>query len=163
MKIIREMGFYFMTLMLVISCITSVLSNLSDEENNYERVIKIIDSTRISEREYENKYSERRVEYTFVIITTDKNEFYLSKSNLGNWDSLTSENLKGKKVEVLLRNTNDRTGNLNPTKVNIGGKTIISKKQNLKYNYIIIGMTILCIFYSIWLIRKRLIDNTCSY
>ena len=157
------MGFYFLTLMLVISCITSILPNLSTEENRYEKNIKIIDSTRVTEREYKSKYWQKRIEYTFVIITTDKKEFYLSKSNLDNWDSLNSANLRGKKLEILLRNTNNRTGNLNPINVNIDGKTIMSQKENVKYDYIIIGLTILCVFHSSRLVRKRLnSNNTCS-
>ena len=159
---IREMGFYFLTLMLVVVCITSVIPNLSTEERKYDKEIKIIDSIRVSEREYENKYSQKRIEYTLVITTTDKNEFYLSKSNLENWDSLTSLNLKGKNIEVLLRNTDNRTGNLNPISVIIDGKTIMSQKENIKDNYIIVGLTILCVLYLSWLARKRLNSNKTS-
>jgi hypothetical protein len=86
---------------------------------------------------------------------------YLSKSNLQNWDSLVSANLKGKKIEVFLRNTNDKTGNLNPAKLIIDSKTIISKKENVFYDYLIILLTIFCIFYSITFIKKRLeLNNT---
>jgi hypothetical protein len=162
MNVIREMGFYFLTLMLVVVSITSVIPNLSTEEKKYDKELKIIDSIRVSEREYENKYSQKRIEYTLVITTTDKNEFYLSKSNLENWDSLTSVNLKGKKIEVLLRNTDNRTGNLNPMSVIIDGKTIMSQKENVKDNYIIVGLTILCVLYSSWLARKRLNSNNTS-
>lgn len=163
MNMAREMGFYFLTLMLVIFCINSIIPNLSFEENNYKKAVKFITSTKISEREYENKYSQKKVEYTYVIVTTDKNEYYISKSNLNNWDSLFSTNLKGKKIEVLLRNTNDRTGNLNPANVIIDGKTIISKKEDVFHNYLIIILTIFSIMYSITLIRKRLeMNNTSS-
>ena len=161
MSIIREIGFYFLTLMAVVSCLTSIIPNLSLDEDNYEKQVKIIDSSSISKKEYENKYSKKNVEYTFVIITTDKYEYYLSKSNLQNWDSLVSANLKGKKIEVFLRNTNDKTGNLNPAKLIIDSKTIISIKENVFYDYLIILLTIFCIFYSITFIKKRLeLNNT---
>ena len=156
MNILREMGFHFVTLMLFISCITFIIPNISTEESKYYKEIKIIDSTRVSERQYEKKYSKKRIEYTLVIVTTDKKEFYLSKSNLDNWDSLMGQKLRGKLIEVLLRNTSDRTSNLNPNNVIIDGKTIISQKENIKGKYIIIGLTILCVLYSSWLIRKRL-------
>jgi len=163
MNIIREMGIYFLTLTLVVVCITSVIPNLSNQEKKYDKEVKIIEGIRISEREYKNKYSQKIIEYTLVIKTTDKNEFYLSKNNLENWDSLSSQNLNGKKIEVLLRKTNDRTGNLNPMSVIIDGKTIISQKENVKENYIIVGLTIVCFLYSSWLARKRLnINNTSS-
>ena len=74
---------------------------------------KIIDSTRIIEREYEDKYG-KNTEYTLAIVTTDGNEFYISKDNLVNWDSLNSVSSKGKKLKALLRNTSNRTENKIP-------------------------------------------------
>jgi hypothetical protein len=159
MNMSREMGFYFVTLMLVAVSITSVIPNLSTEARKYDKEIKVIDSVRVSEREYENKYLEKKIEHTLVITTTDKNEYYLSKGNLKNWDSVSRLNLKGKKIEVLLRKTDDHTGNLNPMNVIIEGKTILSQKENVKDNYIIVGLTILCILYSSWLAKKRLNSN----
>ena len=163
MSISREIGFYFLTLMAVVSCINSIIPNLSVIENNYEKQVKIIDSYSVSKKEYENKDSKKNIDNTFVIITTDKYEYYLSKSNLQNWDSLINANLKGKKIEVYLRNTNDKTGNLNPAKLIIDGKTIISIEGNIFYDYFAIVLTLFCVFYSISLIKKRLeLNNTIS-
>jgi hypothetical protein len=149
--------------MAVISCINSIISNLSVDEDNYEKQVKIIDSSSVTKKEYENKYSKKNIEYTFVIITTDQYEYYLSKSELHNWDSLINSNLKGKKIEVYLRNTNDKSGNLNPAKLIIDGKTIISIKEKIFSGYLMIILTIFCIFYSIRLIKKRLeLNNTSS-
>lgn len=152
----REISFYFLTLMLSIFCICDVLPNLNSDEKFYEKVNKIIDSTRVIENRNEDKYGREKVEYTLVIVTTDRNEFYISKGDLSNWDSLNSVNMKGKRLEVLLRHTTDKTGNLNPNNVNIDGKTIVSIKENIKDRYIIIGLTISSFLYSFWLIKKRL-------
>jgi len=153
LMILREMTFYFLTLMLVISSITFVVPNLSYNLKNYDEINKIIDSTRVIERKYEDKYG-KQIEKTFAITATDGYEIYVSKSNLKNWDSLVNNNFKSKKLNVILRNSNN--GNLNPLQIKIDNKIVLSKNKSLFYNYLLLALTIFCLLYSFNLVKVRL-------
>lgn len=154
--IIREMTFYFVTLIMVISSITVIVPNLSSDSKNYDEINKIIYSTRIIERKYEDKYG-KQIEKTFAITATDGYEVYVSKSNLKNWDSLVNKNFKSRKLNVIFRNSSN--GNLNPLQIKIDNKIILSKSKSIFYNYLLLALTILCLLYSLYLARVRLRSN----
>ncbi|RZK11038.1 MAG: hypothetical protein EOO46_08270 [Flavobacterium sp.] len=151
--ILREMGFYFLTLMLTVSSITFVIPNISSNPQDYKTIKKIIKKTWINERPFEDKTG-KHIEKTFVIQATDDYEVYVSQTNVDNWDSLVEVDLCGKSFNALLRNSNN--GNLNPASLQIADKTILSFNRHLYLSYLILLMTLGCVCYSIYLISKRL-------
>lgn len=153
------MGFYFLTLILVVSSISVLIPNISSNPKDYRTIKKVIKKTWVNKRPYENKTG-KHIEETFVIKATDDYEVYVSKTNVGNWDSIVQIDFRGKSFDALLRNSNN--GNLNPASLHIGDKTIISFNRHLYLSYLILLMTLGCIFYSIYLIRQRLYENAAS-
>jgi len=152
---VREMTFYFLTLILTVAVIDNVLPELLDSHENVRTITKTIDRTRIIKRERSGKYK-KTLDETFAITATDGYEIYLSKANAKNWDSLINCQLKGKQVSVKLRVSHSDNGNLNPQELRIGKQKVFESGQSDQSIYAIILLTIFCIGYSLFLIKKRL-------
>ena len=146
----RNIGLYFLNIMLLIVIPISVIPNLSDDLKNYKSKTKILQSTRIDEKEYIKNFT-KRVRKTFVLKMTDGTEVKLT-THKKCWKEIQSEKNLGKKVKYYL--AKHRSSGMNPIQLEIENKIIYDPSEIAKWNYIIILLTIALTIYSAIKIRN---------
>jgi hypothetical protein len=153
----REYGFHFMTIVLVFGTIFFVIPNLSTDTKDYNSKTKIIESSRIDEEERTGKGFQKRVEYTLVLVMSDKTELKFSDSEYSKYfEELKSSKNFGEKIKYYSRNNGET---MNPSQVEIDGKIVYNLKERMNSKYLLILLTIGFLTYSLYklnlFIKKR--------
>jgi hypothetical protein len=153
----REYGFHFMTIVLVLGTFFFVIPNLSTDTKDYNSKTKIIESFRIDEKERTTKGFQKRIEYTLVLVMSDKTELEFSDSEYSKYfEKLSSNENIGKKIKYYSRNNGET---MNPGQVEIDGKVIYDLKERMESKYLLILLTIGFSTYSLYklnlYIKKR--------
>jgi hypothetical protein len=122
-----------------------VVPNLSTNIKNYESEIKILESTRIDEREYSKNF-QKKIERTLILKMTDETEIRLSNQYGEYWKTIQKEENIGKKIKYYLGN-NTSYGS-NPVQLEIENKIIYDPSESVKWGYFLLLMAIGMVIYS---------------
>lgn len=142
----RDFRLHLMTIALLLTVPFFVVPNLSTNIKNYESETKILESTKIDEREYTGKYFQKKVERTLILNMSDGTEIRLSDQYGEYWVELQNQQNIGKSVKYYLGN-NTSYGS-NPVQLEVENKIIYNPAKNVKWAYVLVLMTIGMTIYS---------------
>ena len=140
----RNIGVYFLNIALLIVIPIYILPNLSSDLKNYKSERKILQTTRIDQREYTRKFR-KRIEESLILIMTDGKEIKLT-THEESWNEIQDKKYIGKEVKYYL--AKHRESGTNPIQLEIENKIIFDYSENVKWNYILIVFTIGLTIYS---------------
>jgi len=151
----KEFGMHLLTVVLIFCSIGFIVPDLSSDISNYNKQQKILASTKIEEREYLNKYNQKRVDRTLVMEMSDATNWIVPNDYSKFWAEIQSKKNLNKEVTMYLSNS---LGHV-PVQLSIDRKLIYDVNQNLPVKYLLIFMTIGMTIYSINKLRIHFKKN----